>query len=269
MRYVLLLLFFPLFIQAQSEKTRSENVKIVDTAFHMPQLQKNRRIWIYLPPGYDNTKLRYPVIYMQDGQNVFDAKTSAFGEWGVDEILDSLLRKPVRHAIVVGIDHGGDDRLKEYNPYDSKYGKGAGKTYVEFLVKTLKPYIDENFRTLKTAKNTTVAGSSMGGLISLYAAAKYPEVFGNVGIFSPAFWIAPDLYKEIPILLSGKPMPKMYFVAGGLEGGSMLPDMEKMYHLLNPNGKSRRIVMRELPDGKHSEWFWHREFPDFYQFIFK
>lgn len=233
----LLLIFAacPLILIAQDKSqghTRSSNVQVLDTAFQMPQLGKKRRIWVYLPAGYGQSGKKYPVLYMHDGQNLFDVKTSGFGEWGVDEVLDSLNQTGAKQAIVVGIDHGGNDRLKEYNPYDSKFGKGEGKAYLEFLVKTLKPYIDQKFRTLSGARNTSIAGSSMGGLISMYAIAKYPDVFGSAGIFSPAFWVAPSLYKEVNTLMPA-PKGKIYFVAGALEGEGMLPDMEKMYRQLH------------------------------------
>lgn len=253
------------FKSQQLQHTLSKNVKVLDTAFMIPQLHKKRRIWIYLPSGYQATKRKFPVLYMHDGQNLFDKATSGYGEWGVDEILDSLNKQ----VIVVGIDHGGKDRLTEYNPYDSKYGRGEGKAYVDFLVKTLKPYVDAKFRTLKDPGHTAVAGSSMGGLISVYAIARYPGVFGNAGIFSPAFWIAPEIYNDVARLLPNPEGKRIYFVAGALEGEGMLPDVEKMYHQLNPSSKKTGIYLKEVSDGKHSEWFWHREFRDFLAFIFR
>jgi alpha-glucosidase len=155
--------------------TAGKNVHIIDTAFRIDQLNRKRRIWIYLPDGYSSTRTRYPVLYMHDGQNVFDIISSYAGEWGVDECIDTMMRK----CIVVGIDHGGDKRLNEYCPYDftlqgfggsNSVNKGEGDQYVDFLVRTLKPYIDKQYRTLKNKNNTFIAGSSMGGLISMYAA---------------------------------------------------------------------------------------------------
>jgi predicted alpha/beta superfamily hydrolase len=256
------------FKQQPAQHTFSKNVRILDTAFQMPQLGKKRRIWIYLPAGYQASKKNFPVLYMHDGQNLFDKVTSGYGEWGVDEVLDSLSKNSGKQMIVVGIDHGGKDRITEYNPYDSQYGKGEGKAYVDFLVKTLKPYIDATFRTLKDPGHTAIAGSSMGGLISMYAIARYPEVFGNAGIFSPAFWLAPDLYGEVSRLLPNPGEQRIYFVAGALETKTMLPDLEKMYHQLDPSGRNAKIRLKEASDGKHSEWFWHREFPAFATFIF-
>lgn len=247
--------------------TASVNVHIIDSAFLIPQLNTKRRVWIYLPPSYASSTKKYPVLYMHDGQNLFDQLTSGYGEWGVDELLDSLIAKGQKEYIVIGIDHGGSERLKEYNPYDSEYGKGKGKAYVDFLVNTLKPYIDEHYRTEKDSKNTTIAGSSMGGLISMYAIATYPKVFGKAGIFSPAFWLGKTIETDVKNAMENLNGSKVYLVAGDLESKTMVSDMENVYQILNPTGKNKNILMVEKADGKHSEWFWHREFVDFYKFI--
>src|SRR5688572_5693584 len=144
------------------KNTASPNVRIIDTAFFIPQLNRTRRIWIYLPEDYATGTKRYPVLYMHDGQNLFNEATAFAGEWGVDETLDTARKK----CIVIGIDNGGLKRMNEYNPYDNdRFGKGEGKQYIDFIAKTLKPYIDKKYRTLKDKKNTIIAGSSMGGLI--------------------------------------------------------------------------------------------------------
>ena len=255
------------FKTAARKHTASENVMVIDTAFSVPQLGRTRRIWVYLPPDYKTTSKKYPVIYMHDGQNLFDAFTSGYGEWGVDEVMDSLFLQRAPMAIIVGVDHGGSERLTEYNPWSNeRFGKGRGDDYADFLAQTLKPYIDQKFRTLAAAKSTAVAGSSMGGLISMYTAAKYPAIFGKAGVFSPSFWIAPDIYSFV----AGKKAArqKYYFVAGDLESKEMVPDMQKMYDQLRRQGMSaKRLSFRHAADGRHSEWFWHREFPDFYKWI--
>ncbi|HEX7903946.1 MAG TPA: alpha/beta hydrolase-fold protein [Chitinophagaceae bacterium] len=236
--------------------TASKNVKIVDTAFWIPQLKRTRRIWIYLPEGYTASTKKYPVLYMQDGQNVFDDATSFSGEWGVDECLDSVNEK---QCIVVAVDHGGNKRLTEYNPYDSdRFGKGEGDMYVDFLVKTLKPFIDKKYRTIKTKKNTFVAGSSMGGLISMYAVLKYPKVFGGAGIFSPSFWVAPPIFDEIK--RKGRSVNSaIYFYAGKQEGENMVTDMLKVFEAMADKSKSKMTtVIRD--DGKHTEAAWKKEF---------
>ncbi|HUH32827.1 MAG TPA: alpha/beta hydrolase-fold protein [Daejeonella sp.] len=249
--------------------TASRNVRVIDTAFKIPQLDRVRRIWVYLPPDYQSSGKKYPVIYMHDGQNLFDAYTAGYGEWGVDELMDSLYLKNNKMAIIVGIDHGDQHRLTEYNPFDNeRFGKGRGDDYVDFIVQTLKPFIDKTYQTKSSARHTTIAGSSMGGLISMYAMAKYPQVFGKAGVFSPAFWIAPAIYAY----LADKKLPKhkIYFVAGDMESNEMVPDMKKLHgQLLSQGVKSKQMQLKAAADGKHSEWFWHREFPAFYNWIMK
>lgn len=249
--------------------TASANVKLLDSVFPIPQLGTTRRIWIYLPPSYTQSKKKYPVIYMHDGQNLFDELTGGYGEWGIDEILDKISAEGGKEFIVVGIDHGGSERLKEYNPYDSQYGNGKGKAYVDFLVKNLKPFLDKNYRTLKDANHTSIAGSSMGGLISMYAIATYPRVFGKAGVFSPAFWLAKPIEEDLKKALPNLNRSKIYFVAGNLEGKAMITDMNSVYQILNPTGKNKKIKLIEKADGEHKEWFWNREFMDFYKFIAK
>ncbi len=247
--------------------TASSNVCIIDTAFLIPQLNRTRRIWIYLPPSYcDGTNKKYPVLYMQDGQNLFDEATSFAGEWGVDEYLDTA---KVKECMVVGIDNGSDKRMNEYNPYDNKqFGKAEGDLYADFLVKTLKPFIDGNFRTLKKKENTFISGSSMGGLISLYALLKYPKIFGGAGIFSPSFWISgTKIYDDIKAK-GEKAKAKIYFYGGKLESETMVTDMLKAFEEMAAVSKSKMtIVIRD--DGKHNEPTWRKEFPLFYEWIIK
>ncbi|MFL5739629.1 MAG: alpha/beta hydrolase [Flavisolibacter sp.] len=247
------------------QSTASRNVHVMDTAFYMPQLQRYRRIWIYLPENYASSGKHYPVLYMQDGQNIFDEATSGYGEWGVDECLDSL-GPQLKEVIVVGIDHGGEKRINEYSPYDmEKYGKSEGDKYVDFLVKTLKPYIDKHYRTNKGEEHTYVAGSSMGGLISFYAILKYPKVFGGAGVFSPAFWITPQL-KQIDPKLAKKVKGKIYFYAGEQESESMVPDMLSVFEQMRSHSKAKmETVIRA--EGKHNEPTWRAEFPLFYKWM--
>jgi predicted alpha/beta superfamily hydrolase len=250
----------------QRKHTASANVHIIDTAFFIPQLNRYRRIWIYLPENYASSKQKYPVLYMHDGQNLFDAYTAPFGEWGVDECLDTLQKQLNKYAIVVGIDHGNDKRLTEYNFYDNtRFGKGEGKLYAAFLEKTLKPWIDAHYRTKPEAKYTAVAGSSLGGLVSHSIILDAPNVFGAAGIFSPSYWIAPKIYDDAAKALSLKQHLNFFFYCGGKEGDSMQSDMERMMKLLMQN---RHFSAKEnfAPDAKHNEGAWHVAFADFYRF---
>ena len=245
--------------------TASSHVSVLDSAFYIPQLNRTRRIWLYLPDDYSKTKKRFPVLYMHDGQNLFDEATSGFGEWGVDECLDSLFRQGKKECIVIGIDNGAK-RMNEYNPYEFKpYGNGEGDKYVDFLVKTLKPYIDKSLRTLPDKKNTFIAGSSMGGLISLYAVMKYPTVFGGAGVFSPAFQTAPGLENDINKMAT-KMRSKLFFYAGGKESDRMIPDMKKIEADIKALSSSK-IYERVDADAKHNEAAWRKYFPEFYNWI--
>ena len=249
--------------------TATAQVKILDSAFVIPQLNRKRRIWAYLPKSYATSTKRYPVIYMQDGQNLFNEQTAAFGEWGIDETLDSLTGLTGKEAIIIGIDNGGDKRMNEYNPYDFKnYGKGEGNEYVDFLALTLKPFIDKKLRTLKDSAHTFVAGSSMGALISLYAVVKYPAVFGGAGIFSPAFETAPAIYDAVAKADFGKGMKRFYFYAGTKESETMVTDMNKMIATIEQKGnyETRRLLN---PLGRHNEATWRKEFTAFYLFIIR
>ena len=248
--------------------TASPQVKIIDTAFNIPQLNRKRRVWVYLPKNYASSNKTYPVIYLNDGQNLFNEQTAPYGEWGIDECLDSLQNQMGKESIVVGIDNGLGKRMTEYNPYDNvQFGKGEGKAYVDFLANTLKPFIDSKYRTKKSVDFTLVGGSSMGADISLYACFAYPNVFGAALLFSPAFWVTPGLFEAAEKFITTH-QPKLYFYAGGKESTTMVSDMEKMIGILE---KKNSIQIRKVvnPLGQHNEASWRAEFPDAYRWLMK
>lgn len=168
--------------------TISGNVIQLDYNFYMPQLDRYRRIWIYLPPDYFTSTNYYPVIYMNDGQNVFDYATSFAGEWDADGTVENLINNGHIPAIIVAIANGEGDRIDEYSPWTHPtYGGGDGDLYAKFITEDLKPYIDMNYRTLPDRENTVIGGSSLGGLISYYMVLEYDETFGKAIVFSPSF----------------------------------------------------------------------------------
>jgi len=250
-------------LPSEKQHTLTANVKVLSENFTIPQLKTTRKIWIYLPPDYETSGKRYPVIYMHDGQNLFDDFTSFSGEWRVDETLNDIYKETGKSAIVIGIDNGGDKRLAEYSPWNNEKYKttGEGDLYVDFLAKTLKPYIEKTFRTQKQSSRTIILGSSMGGLISLYASAKYPSVFGKAGIFSPAFWfVSNDLKMFLNINKNNLKHSKFYFVAGKNEDESMVPEIETVNQLLlKKSVPEKNIVVKIDEDGTHSESYWKRE----------
>lgn len=259
-------------LTGNSNSTANSNVQILSNSFFMPELNRNRKIWLYLPNDYATAPdKRYPVIYMHDGQNLFDAATSFSGEWQVDETLSALQNQGDYGAIVIGIDNGGANRLNEYSPWvNAQYGGGQGDLYIDFIKNTLKPYIDENYRTLSTASNTGLIGSSMGGLISLYGVSKFPETFGKGGIFSPSIWFARNQLINFIQAQSFSNIPlRMYFVGGTNESASMVSDMNlAKTNLVNAGASQGEIAVVTHTDGAHSEWYWRREFGAAYQFLF-
>lgn len=164
--------------------------------FHSNILNNDRDVLIYLPPGYESSKSRhYSVIYLNDGQNLFDGATSFIPgqEWRVDETAQALIiAGKIEPLIIVGINNAGKDRINEYTPtVDTNYKMGGGADlYGRMLVEELKPFIDSRYRTKPGAKHTGIGGSSLGGLVSLYLALKYPAVFGRAAVISPSVWFA-------------------------------------------------------------------------------
>jgi predicted alpha/beta superfamily hydrolase len=257
--YIALFVVNTLFSQQSSA---SKNVSSFN--IEAPQLNCTKKIWLYLPNEYATSKKKYPVIYMHDAQNLFDSKTAYAGEWNIDEKLDSLNAQ----VIVVGIEHGNEKRLDELTPYkNEKYGGGNGENYLDFIVKTLKPNIDTNYRTKTNSTNTIIMGSSLGGLISYYALLKYLEVFGKAGVFSPAFWINPEIFdftKKTKTLYS-----KIYLLCGDKESQEMVPDVNKMEILVSDIRCSCMHLTRKkiIKGGQHNEKLWRDNFVKVYSWL--
>lgn len=264
-----LILFIILFAATENtfaqQSTASKQVSTF--TIEAPQLNTTKKIWMYLPKNYDETKKKYPVIYMQDAQNLFDAKTSFVGEWNVDEKLDSLNAQ----VIIVGIEHGNEKRMSELTPYKhSKYGGGDADKYLEFIVKTLKPEIDKKYRTKTNAENTGIMGSSLGGLVSYYAILKYQDVFGKAGIFSPSFWFN---RKEIIEFTNTIPKlkTKIYFLCGDNEGDSdMISDLNQIDNLISEKRCECKNLTKKtiVKGGQHNEKLWRDAFVDSYNWLF-
>lgn len=255
------------------QSTAGTRVRVIDTAFFMPQLSRHRRVWVYLPEGYEQSSKRFPVLYLQDGQNIFDRATSFSGEWGVDEALDSLGTQ-FEQCLVVAVDNGGDKRMSEYSPFDFTltHGdqkieiKGEAGAYADFLVHTLRPFLIKNFKASRSRKRHFIAGSSMGGLLAFYAVLKDPKKWGGAGVFSPAFWVVKKpLLQEVTRKGRSIKCP-IYFYAGNEESADMVSDMLAVLQALNTVSKTKaQSIIRG--EGKHSESDWQREFPLFYEWM--
>jgi predicted alpha/beta superfamily hydrolase len=246
------------------------DIRIVAKRFNVPQLRRRRRISVLLPWNYDQTDRHYPVLYLQDGQNLFEPH-APFGTWGVDKQLAALAQHGKGDFIVVAIDHGGKERIREFAPYHSvRWGEGLGRDYARFLAETLKPYIDSNFRTLSDRQNTAIGGSSMGGLISVYAGFMFPQVFSKFMIFSPSLWVSNRIFTE-KIDFSRLPATKIYLYAGGKEGSGMLYNAQRFQEAMTKRGYAADRLQFRLeidPQGRHTEDRWGREFPKAAQWLF-
>jgi predicted alpha/beta superfamily hydrolase len=271
--------------KGESPHTVVGNLRVLPQLWS-PQLRNRRDILVYLPPSYQATIRRYPVLYMHDGQNLFDAATSYVGEWEVDETMESLSYSEGLEAIVVGIPNMGQERLAEYSPFTDHHHTsrgGRGERYVNFLAETLKPIIDKDFRTRPERECTGIMGSSMGGLISLYAMFSCPEVYGFAGVMSPSFWFAQSAifnYIEQAPFISGK----IYLDAGTRELSGPMDDriqrarsrryyasIRRMYRLLAKKGyrPQRDLLYIEEKWATHSESSWGRRLPLALRFFLK
>lgn len=240
-------------------RARSELVTLKD--FQSPELGNTRDILVYLPPSYRRDERRYPVLYMHDGQNLFDRATSYAGDWKLRSVLSSSARRGIE-VIVVGVPNAGTQRLDEYSPFiDPEQGGGAGDRYLDFLTHTLKPVIDEGFRTLTGREHTGIAGSSMGGLISLYGFFRIPSVFGFAGVLSPSLWFAKDAI--FPHVIRAPFIPgRIYLDIGTLEGAPHVGRARRMRDLLTSKGYRLGQDLRWLESrcGRHDEASWARRF---------
>ena len=253
---ILLLISFCFLGNAQS--TASKNV--LTFTLESPQLDANKKIWVYLPSDYKETKKTYPVLYLQDAQNLFDKSTSYSGEWRIDETLDSLKLE----LIVIGIEHGNEKRIDELTPFPHPEHKGGNaEHYLKFITETLKPEIDKRFRTKVEVSNTFIGGSSLGGLFSYFAVLKHPETFGKAIVFSPSFWFSEKIAGLTDEISAEKlDQTKFYFRAGKKESETMVPLMcEIKQKLLSKGLKSDQVNFKTLSDGQHNEAFWSGLFP--------
>lgn len=238
-------------------------------SFESKILGNARLITVYLPPGYDDRDdRRYPVLYMQDGQNLFDAHRAYIpgNHWRLQEAADAAIgERAAAPMIIVGIDHAGPGRMDEYTPVrDAKYkGGGRAEDYARFLIEELKPAIDARYRTI--AADAAVGGSSLGGLVSLYLALKHPHTFRKAIVMSPSVW-----WSERAILYDvdtyGGPPPHMWIDVGGREGAETLRNARTLRDRAQAKGWDVRYY--EDRRGDHSERAWARRARMALEFLF-
>jgi predicted alpha/beta superfamily hydrolase len=192
--------------------------------FHSRNLNTDRDVIVYLPPGYDHDpSRRYPVLYLQDGQNLFDSATAFLGnEWGLDETAELLISGgQIEPLIMVGVYNTGMKRIGEYTPVRDRRGRGGqARRYGRLMVEDLKPFIDERYRTYRDQANTGLGGSSLGGLVTMYLGLEYPNVFGKLVVMSPSVWWANrDILLRVEKLKKKLPL-KIWLDIGTAEGSN-------------------------------------------------
>ena len=238
-------------------------IEIIEENYEVPHLNATRRISALLPYDYYESDRRYPVLYLQDGQNLFNPD-APFGDWAIDRSMESLASSGLKDIIIIAVDHGKKERIIEYFPYyNNRFGQGKGRHYVQFMKEKLIPYVNTKYRTLRGFSNTGIGGSSMGGLISLYAGLSRPKLFGKMMIFSPSLWTSSKIYEEA---YGFKPTreSKIYVYAGGKESAHHLPNVKRLTGILKSKTPTYsnfafKVVINE--DGEHSETYWKDEFP--------
>ena len=238
------------------------------------------RVW--LPPGYDdpgNAGRRYPVLYLNDGQNLFEPATSFTGvEWQVDETADRLIQEgTVPPMIMVGIDNASKDRIREYMPHRSMHPvivRAQGNRYPDFLIKEVMPFVARNYRVATGPENTGLGGSSLGALISLYTAAVRPNVFGRLLLESPSLWASNRQMIRQSRHIRNWP-ERIFLGTGTAEAGrpdrdqSMVDDVRELAAIFRRAGVDDRRLKLFIDEGaSHHESAWARRFPEALAFLF-
>lgn len=246
-------------------------VELISDYFEIPQLDRTRRVWALLPFNYYKTQKSYPVLYLQDAQNLF-AEGSEYGNWEIDKKLSILAEYGRGEVIIIAVEHGGENRMKEYMfEANNLVLQGDGKKYIRFITDTLKPFIDNKYRTLKDRDNTGIGGSSLGGLISIYGGFLYPEVYSKLMIFSPSLWAVPKI--NFPMLKFYNPFKiKVYLYGGEKEGSQMIEKMQAFKKLMDnyDDDKEKDLEFRISvnPEGEHAEFYWSQEFPKAIEWLY-
>lgn len=283
LNYALILLVLLLCgeVVAQQPHSLTGDVRL-HANFHSRILNNDRNVIVYLPPGYEkNRKMRYPVFYMHDGQNLFDGATSYIPgqEWRVDETAESLIKaQRIEPLIIVGVYNTGMERVNEYTAAaDPKY-KAGGKAdlYGRFLVEELKPFIDKTYRTKTDGSHTGLGGSSLGGLISLYLGLKYPKVFTRIAVVSPAVWWADNQIVHYTAAESRKPPLRIWLDIGTKEGRDAkeaqktVDDARLLKSTLIGKGwrEGKDLKYFEGEGAEHNEKAWAARTPAIFEFLF-
>ena len=233
-----------------------------------------RDLVVYLPPEYEDSQRRYPVLYLHDGQNLFDPETAYVRgmDWKVDETADSLIRAgEIEPVIIVGIFNTGVHRIEEYTPTrDRKLGGGHAELYGRMLIEELKPFIEQRYRTLADAHNTGLGGSSLGGLATLYLGFTYPEIFGKLAVLSPSVWWDNKAILKMIQKTQPKPRLKIWLSMGTEESKTGVRDANLLDDALVAKGwkEGEDLHYEVIPGAKHEEAAWAERVEPVLRFLF-
>ena len=246
-------------------------------AFPSRYLPDTRDLIVYLPPGYDQEQARtYPVLYLQDGQNLFDGRTSFIPgcTWGLREHADAAIEAgEIEPLVIVGIDHAGHRRIAEYTfEPDGQLGGGEADQYGLMLTRELMPWIAAQYRVRTERADTGVGGSSLGALVSLYLGLRHPQLFGKLAVLSPSVWwnhrsILGFLNQHAPQLCE---RPRLWLDVGDREGRRTLEDAQMLHRRLLAHGWSpdENLHFEEIPGGTHDEASWAQRVRPILKFLF-
>ena len=238
-------------------------------------LATEHTLLVYRPPGYrDDRTRRFPVFYLHDGQNVFDRATSATGqEWSVDETAQRLIEAgAIEPVIIVGIYNAGERRIDEYTPTrDSRKNMGGSADgYARMLVQEIKPFIDRRYRTLRSAANTGLGGSSLGGLLTMHLGLRYPTVFNRLAALSPSVWWNDRAIVREVDALTAKPPLRIWLDCGTSEGEDVARDARMLRDALVRKGWAigQDLAYVEAEGGGHNEQSWAMRVEGVLRFLF-
>jgi len=235
-------------------------------------LSTPRDIAVYVPPGYDESDVKLPVLYLQDGQNLFDPATAFNGQdWGADVTADALIGAgAIEPLIMVGVFNTGVRRISEYTPTrDPKRRKGGkGDRYSQMLARELKPFIDREYRTRRDA--AAVGGSSLGGLVALEAALLYPRVFSRAAVLSPSVWWDNRSILDMVRKYKAAPRPRIWLDSGTREDERVIDDLRLLRDALLEKGwvEGDTLHYREIEGAGHNEAAWAARFGDVLRCLF-
>jgi predicted alpha/beta superfamily hydrolase len=237
-------------------------------------LRNQRDLIIYLPPGYDDQPgRRFPVLYLQDGQNLFDGATSFIPgmDWHVGQTADqSICSGVVEPLIIVGM-YNTKARIREYTPtHVPKLGGGRADRYAKFLIDEVKPFVEREYRTISGPEKTGIGGSSLGGLVSLYLGLKLPQFFGKIAALSPSVWWNQRVMHRFAETANVNPRPSIWLDIGTREGPRIVQDVEQFRDVLLQKGwqLGRDLAYQRVEGAEHNEAAWAQRVGPFLQFLY-